>query len=93
MSNSNFEISLEDIVKESITTKSGYYDKRYIIYINKNEKRQKVRVNTDYYRIGNAFKLCRHYDRGSCDSMEEYENLSLEYIESQAYGSWMDGAR
>ena len=34
-----------------------------------------------------------HYDRELCDTIEEYQNLSQEYIESQAYGSWMDGAR
>ena len=26
-------------------------------------------------------------------TIEEYEKLDLKYIESQAYGSWMDGAR
>lgn len=37
--------------------------------------------------------LCKSYDRGLCDAIEEYEKLNLKYIESQAYGSWMDGAR
>ena len=87
------EITQENIIKESVTTKTGYCDKKYIIYINENDKRQKVRVNTNYHRVDNIFKLCRYYDRGLCDSMEEYANLSLEYIEIQAYGSWMDGAR
>ena len=35
----------------------------------------------------------KSYDRGLCDAIEEYEKLNLKYIESQAYGSWMDGAR
>ena len=30
-----FEITLDNIVKEGMTTKAGYCDKRYIIYINK----------------------------------------------------------
>ena len=30
---------------------------------------------------------------GLCNTMDEYRNLDLKYIESQAYGSWMDGAR
>ena len=30
---------------------------------------------------------------GRCDTLEEYNKLFIEYIEEQAYGSWMDGAR
>lgn len=55
--------------------------------------RQKVRINTDYYQNDNVMMLCKSYDRGLCDAIEEYEKLNLKYIESQAYGSWMDGAR
>lgn len=45
------------------------------------------------YQYDNVMMLCKSYDRGLCDTIEEYEKLDLKYIESQAYGSWMDGAR
>ncbi len=47
-----------------------------------------------YYLLqGEKVRLCTHYDRGLCDTLEEYDRLPIEYIEEQAYGSWMDGAR
>lgn len=87
------EISTKNILKESQTTASGFCDKKYVIYINTDDCRQKIRVNTYYRKKDDKIKLCTHYDRGLCDTIEEYENLDLHYIESQAYGSWMDGAR
>lgn len=87
------KIGIENIIKESQTTDPRYCDKKYVIYYNKKEKREKIRINTYYYNDGKKIKLCRYYDRGLCNTMDEYKNLDLQYIESQAYGSWMDGAR
>lgn len=87
------KLPIENIIKESQTTNKNYCDKRYVVYENKKDFRQKIRVNTYYLKNGDEIKLSRYYDRGLCDTIEEYENLDLEYIEEQAYGSWMDGAR
>lgn len=87
------DVPVNSIIKESRTTKPGYCDKKYVIYVNPKASGRKIRVNTDYYKNENVLKLCRYYDRGLCNTIEEYENLTLEDIESQAYGSWMDGAR
>lgn len=86
------EISADNIIKESKTQIPRYCDKQYIIYIDPNNSHYKIRINT-YYLKGTTVSLCIHYDRGLCNTIEEYNRLPIEYIESQAYGSWMDGAR
>jgi hypothetical protein len=91
--NDFIEISIDNIIKESITENPDYCNKQYIIYINPNNSHKKIRINTYYLPQETKIKLCMHYDRGLCDTIEEYQSLSQEYIESQAYGSWMDGAR
>ena len=78
---------------EGQTTVPEYCDKKYVIYYNPKETRHKVRINTYYYQNNNVMMLYKSYDRGLCDTVEEYKMLDLKYIESQAYGSWMDGAR
>ena len=87
------EIPSDNIIKESKTETPGYCDKQYIVYINPDDPRKKIRVNTDYSLRGEKVRICTHYDRGLCDTLEEYNKLPIEYIEGQAYGSWMDGAR
>ena len=87
------KLQLENILTEGQTIAPEYCDKKYVIYYNPKETRQKVRINTNYYQNDNVMMLCKSYDRGLCDAIEEYEKLNLKYIESQAYGSWMDGAR
>lgn len=87
------KLQMKNIITESQTIAPEYCDKKYVIYYNPEETRQKVRINTDYYQNENVMMLCKYYDRGLCDTVEEYEKLDLKYIESQAYGSWMDGAR
>lgn len=82
------EISADNIIKES---RIG--DKQYIVYISPAHFKEKIRINTYYLPQGTKVRLCTHYDRRLCNSLEEYHSLSPEYIESQAYGSWMDGAR
>ena len=84
---------MENILTKGQTIAPEYCDKKYVIYYNPKEARQKVRINTDYYQSDNTMMLCKFYDRGLCYTMEEYEKLDLKYIESQAYGSWMDGTR
>lgn len=86
-------ISISSIIKESQTTEPGYCNKKYIVYYNVEEDKQKIHINTYYNKKENVIELCKHYDRELCDTIEEYEKLNLHYIESQAYGSWMDGAR
>ncbi len=85
------ELPMDKIIKESQMTEKGFCDKKYVVYININDPRQKVRINTYYLKGNNAIKLCKYYDRGLCDTIEEYERLNIRYIEAQVYGSWMDG--
>lgn len=87
------KISLDNVMKEAQTTDPRYCDKKYVVYYNANEKGKKVRINTYYNVEGDGINLCKYYDRGLCDTIEEYKKLDQSYIESQAYGSWMDGAR
>lgn len=87
------KLPLDKVIKEGQTIEPRYCDKQYVVYFNAKEKRQKVRINTYYLKEDNVIKLCRYYDRGLCDTIEEYEKLDSRYIEEQAYGSWMDGAR
>ena len=87
------EISVDNIIKESRTEKPGRCDKQYIVYLNPDDSHEKIRVNT-YYRLqGKTVSLCTYYDRGLCDTLEEYNRLSVDYVERQAYNSWMDGAK
>lgn len=90
---SYIELPVSNVLKEGVTTKPELCDKKYVVYINKSDSRQKVRVNTDYLLYDDYIKLNMYYDRGLCDTIEQYHELDLPYIESQAYGAWMDGAR
>jgi len=94
------EISVDNIIKESKTKTPGYCDKQYIVYISPNDRHRKIHVNTYFYRVKSFFslqkikiRLCIYYDRALCETLEEYHRLPVEYIEKQAYCSWMDGAR
>ncbi len=85
------EIPVGNIITESITTDPRLCDHKYIIYIDPNDS--KIRVNTYYEMKGNKVSLCILYIRKLCYTLEEYKHLSIEHIEGEAYGSWMDGAR
>lgn len=87
------EIPADNIIKESKTENPNYCDKQYIVYISPGDSYKKIRVNTYYLPQGEKVRICTHYDRGLCDTVEKYDKLPIEYIEEQAYGSWMDGAR
>lgn len=87
------ELPIKNIIKESQTTSPGLCDRKYVVYLDKRNRGRKIRVNTCYIQNGGKIKLNRYYDRGLCDTIEEYEKLELRYIEGEAYGSYMDGAR
>lgn len=55
---------------------------------------KEIRVNTEFEELPNGIlKCCLHYDRMLCRTVEDYRRLTIDEIESQAYGAWMDGAR
>lgn len=91
--NAFIEIPIENIITESQTTKPGFCNTKYVVYFDASNSKNKVRVNTHYCTNGNIMSLCTYYDRGLCNTVEEYKTLDISYIESQAYGAWMDGAR
>lgn len=79
-----FKISEQNIISHGIA--NGH---EYIVYcLNKS-----VNVNTDFQIINGMYQCCAYYDRKLCNTIEEFYNMSQKKIESQAYGSWMDGAR
>ena len=41
---------------------------------------KKIRINTYYLPQETKIKLYMHYDRELCDTIEEYQSLSQEYI-------------
>ena len=86
------EIPIENIIVESQTTTPGFCNTKYVVYFDESNPKNKVRVNTHYFANGNTMSLCKYYDRGLCNTVEEYKTLDISYIESQAYGAWMDGA-
>lgn len=92
-----FEIDEKQIILQG-TTNPPYGEHKYIAYLNKEDNY--IHVNTYYYKVSdNIYKCCTHYDRKLCDdvkiirTIEELRETAMKYIETQAYGSWMDGAR
>lgn len=81
-----FEIGSGSIIDRG-ADRSGH---DYIVYCSGNGS---VRVNTYFTNKNDNYSCCVFYDRKLCDNIEDYNDLSAEYIESQAYGSYMDGAR
>ncbi|MDE6313780.1 MAG: hypothetical protein K2M46_09235 [Lachnospiraceae bacterium] len=84
------ELPIKNILKEDCTTEPGWCNKHYVIYIDCDGE---IRINSNYIIYEDKVKLCQPYDRKLCDSLEEYKCLELSYIEEQAYGAYMDGAR
>ena len=91
--NDDVEISVRQVILEGITQKPTRCDKLYIVYRDPSNARHKIRVNTNYRWDGAKVRLCPYYDRGLCNTWEEFVALPMDEIESQAYGAWMDGAR
>ena len=87
------EIPAGNVIKESRTNIPGFFDKTYIVYIYPGESRMKIHINTDFSPQGKKVRLCTDYDRGLCETLEEYKSLPIDRIENQAYGAWRDGAR
>lgn len=88
-----FEVEEKNIILYGITHKP-LGEHRFIVYLNENHNQYCIRVNTDYHEIRSGiYKCCTYYDRGLCNTIKEYRSLTVEAIERQAYGSWMDGAR
>lgn len=82
-------VAKKDVLLYGITHTS-LAGRAFIVYPCGNE----IRVNTDFQEKQNGIlKCCLHYDRMLCRTIEEYRKLTIEEIESQAYGSWWDGAR
>ena len=90
------EIPAENIIEESQTENPNYNNIHYIVYLNPADPRRKIHINAYYRPYGKKVRICRYYDRGLCDTLEEYQQLrsfSRNDIESQASGAYMDGAR
>lgn len=87
------EIPADGILRESKVEFAGWHDIPYIIYIAPDEPRYKIWISTKYSREGKKVRLCVHYNRALCRTLEEYNGFPTEYVEGEVYGSWMDGAR
>lgn len=84
-----FNIMTKNVILQGITIRSQH---TYIVYLH--EETQSIHVNA-FYQNGKkgGYRCCSHYDRWLCDTVEQYLSLTMQEIESQAYGAWMDGAR
>lgn len=87
-----FILKKEEILLEGCTSEK-YGEHRYILY--KNIKDGQIHVNTEYCNSDQLkpeeIRCCKYYDRSLYT--DSISNISEDTIESQAYGSWMDGAR
>lgn len=86
----NKYIPYPNILREGRTVKSR---DAYIIYLSPEDTKYQVHINTFYIKRDNEVEICMGYDRCLCRTLNEYYSLNQEYIESQAYGAYMDGAR
>lgn len=78
-----------EITEQNILFKGVIYEHEYIVYCINNS----VNVNTEYRMIGKGlYRCCIYYDRKLCDTISEFNGMDKNEIESQAYGSYMDGA-
>lgn len=84
--NALFEISAGSVIDRG----TAHNGQEYIVYISGDGS---VRVNTYFTPKDGVYSCCVYYDRKLCGKAEEYPELTAEYVESQAYGSFMDGAR
>lgn len=84
-------IPYTSILKECLAVKKGSHN--YIIYCNPEDPKYQVHVNAFYIKRDNAVEIRMNYDRSLCRTMYDYYSLDPNYIENQAYGAFMDGAR
>lgn len=84
-----FEVSASAVLMQGVTHPPRC-DHAFIVYWNGGC----IHVNT-YFRLTkkDVYTCCKYYDRKLCNTIEEYHALTADAIESQAYGSYMDGAR
>lgn len=88
-----FKIRKENIILLG-TTHKPLGEHSFIVYADEKNENRKIRVNTDFSESSNGiFSCCKYYDRGLCYNIEDFRKMTIEEIEQQAYGSWMDGAR
>ena len=89
----NFKVPVEDVILSGITTNPQYCHKEFIIYISRQPDCKGIWVNTYYKLEDGVYNCCTYYSRRICNSIEEFTMQTIGYIESLAYGAWMDGAR
>ncbi|MBQ8824425.1 MAG: hypothetical protein IJZ64_04250 [Ruminococcus sp.] len=93
---SYIEVKEQNIILTGVTH-SPWGKHKFIVYLDENNSernRINVRVSTDYYEVKKGvYECCIYYDRGLCNTIDEFRNITIGEIERQAYGSYMDGAR
>lgn len=73
------KLQLENILTEGQTIAPEYCDKKYVIYYNPKETRQKVRINTDYYQY-------LKNDSNAWSTFDKALKLKLTYMKKEYYG-------
>jgi hypothetical protein len=77
------------IIARGVSSKYSTHPISYIVY----NEGQRVMVCSDFESVGNGMICCSYgYDRILCNSLEEYNKLTQEQIEMEAYQAWMTGA-
>lgn len=91
--NDFFEVSKKDVIL-SRCTQPPLGEIEFIVYKKENGKNPGIHVNTYFIEEkSDTYNCCCYYDRKLCNTIEELKNMTNDEINSQAYGSWMDGAR
>lgn len=85
-------ITPEVIILRGITTKKEFCNTEYIVYCDGNNIVIAGGQNS-FIKNGNAYQVYPNYTRRIADSLENFYAVTVDKIESQAYGAWMDGAR
>ncbi len=80
------------IPEENILMFSSTREHSFIVYIN--ICKGDIRVNADFRKSDDGkYICCSFYDRPLCNTVSNFEKMTTEEIENQAYGAYMDGAR
>lgn len=91
---SDISIPGESIILRGIIQNIHLGSHMYIVYHNETDQKTKICICSDFWcNDDGTYGVEPAYTRGLCDTIEEFEKLTMAEIESDAYGAWMDGAR
>ena len=88
----DYLVNNKTIILKGITTKKGIAGINYIVFLENNQ----IKVFATKHKIeecNGCYKIVSNFIRDISHSMDNFYSVTMDYIESQAYGAWMDGAK